>query len=101
MAGTWQEALMLLHERAWHGELVDEACEALVEACLDGAFRGRMVRDLTVDEINKVLRQRVSPAEARALSHVAEIRDRPDGEGKRSREALRDLDAFADSLGET
>lgn len=101
MSGTWQEALMLLHERAWAGDLVDEACEALAEACLEGELRGRPVRDLTVEEVRKVLEHRVSPEEARALCRVADVRGRADADGIQSREALRDLDAFADSLGAT
>lgn len=101
MAETWQEALMLLHERAWHGNLVDEACEALAEACLEGAFQGRMIRQLTVDDIRVVLRNRISPEEANALCYVAEIRVRSGPDGQHLREALRDLDAFADSLGES
>ena len=101
MAGTWQEALMLLHERAWHGDLIDEACEALAEACLEGGFRGQEMRQLTVDDVCNVLEHRVSVEEASALCRVAEVRARFDLDGRQSREALRDLDAFADSLGET
>ncbi len=101
MGGTWQEALMLLHERAWHGDLIDEACEVVAEACLEGEFRGRSMRQLTADDLRKVLRHRLTPEEARALCHVAEVRGRSDHDGGQLREALRDLDAFADSLGET
>lgn len=95
MAGTWQEALMLLHERGWPGELVDEACEALIESCLEGKFQGRLIRELTLHEVRRILGQQLSSEESRALCGVAEVRDRSGD----VREALRDLDTFADSLG--
>jgi hypothetical protein len=54
MAVTWQDALMLLHERGWDGELIDGACTALVEACADGEFEGREVAGLTPEETRRV-----------------------------------------------
>jgi hypothetical protein len=42
----------------------------------------------------------VPEEEARALARVSEVHDRADSDGHALRDALRDLDAFADSLGE-
>ena len=100
MAGTWQEGLMLLHARGWNGELIDEACTALVEACSEGELEGREVSGLTPSESCEVLAQRASDEELRALCSLAELHDRGDAVGDELRAALRDLDAFVDSLGE-
>ena len=100
MPGTWQEALMLLHARGWSGELVDEGCTALLEACSEGELEGKEVSELTTAEALSVLAEPVADDEIRALCAAAEIHDRGDSEGDQLRAALRDLDAFADSLGE-
>ncbi|MEN8161051.1 MAG: hypothetical protein ABFS41_13345 [Myxococcota bacterium] len=100
MAALWQEALMLLHARGWDGELIDGACTALVEACTDGEFEGREVTALTPEETRRVLEEPVPADESRALCRLAEVHDRADAEGDAMRGALRDLDAFADALGE-
>jgi hypothetical protein len=100
MAGTWQEALMLLHENGWTGEHLDEACEALVESCLDGEMHGLLLRELQPSDVSQVLRTSVSSDEARALCRVAEVRELADEEGERVRDAFRDLDAFVNSLSE-
>jgi hypothetical protein len=91
---------MLLHARGWSGELVDEGCTALLAACFEGELDGKEVYQLTAAEAQSVLAEQVADDEIRALCAVAEIHDRGDGEGDRLRAALRDLDAFADSLGE-
>lgn len=100
MSRTWQEALMLLHSRGWSGELVDEGCTALLEACFEGELEGRAVRELTTAEAQKVLAEPVQDDEVRALCAVAEIHDRGDADGDSLRRALQDLDTFAQSLGE-
>ena len=100
MAVTWQEALMLLHARGWGGELIDEACTALVEACTEGELQGREVGGLTPAETCRVLERSIAADESLALCRVAEVHDRADDEGEATRGALRDLDAFADALGE-
>jgi len=100
LAGTWQEALLLLHRRGWHGELVDEACERLIEACLEGELAGRPTGDLTQHEIARVLGQSPTEEEARALARVSEVHDRTDPDGHALRDALGDLDAFAEALPE-
>ena len=100
MAGTWQEGLMLLHAHGWSGELIDEACTALLEACSAGELEGKEVGELSADEADRVLREPVAGNELRALLDVAALHDRADAEGDAFRAALRDLDAFADSLGE-
>ena len=100
MAGTWQEALMLLHARGWSGENVDDACTALLDACAQGELEGRDVSQLGPSESQAVLSTRASDDELRALCVLAELHDRGDAAGDEFRAALRDLDAFADSLGE-
>ena len=47
-----------------------------------------------------MLAEQVPDDEIRALCAVADVHDRGDAEGERLRAGLRDLDAFADSLGE-
>lgn len=100
MSVTWQEALMLLHERGWSGELIDEACTALVQACTEGELEGREVARLTPDETRRALDEPISENESSALCRLAEVHDRVDEDGETMRGALRDLDAFADALGE-
>jgi hypothetical protein len=98
LAETWQEALLVLHQRGWNGELVDDACAQLVEALLEGDLVGRAARDLTPPEVSAALGQSLAEDEARALVRVSEVHDRTNAEGQGLRDALRDLDAFAESL---
>ena len=100
MQATWQEALMLLHERGWGGELIDGACTALLESCSEGEFEGREVAALTPAETRRVLDEPLPEDESYALCRIAEVHDRADRDGDILRGALRDLDAFADALGE-
>jgi hypothetical protein len=99
LPGTWEEALLLLHRRGWRGELIDEACGRIVEACGEGELAGRPVGGLAAEEIAAVLTQPLGDAESRALARVCEVHERADAQGHSLREALRDLDAFVDSLG--
>lgn len=92
---------MLLHERGWQGELIDEACDALLEACAEGTLLGKLPSELTEAEVTSVLRQRPDSDEILALQAVADTWDRADRDGDELRAALIDLDAFADRLGET
>ena len=91
---------MLLHERGWGGELIDEACTALLEACGKGDLEGRELAELTPAETRRVLEEPITGDESHALCRLAEVHDRADAEGETMRGALRDLDAFADALGE-
>ncbi len=100
MAGTWQEALMLLRARGWSGELIDEACTALLDACSEGELKGRAMSELTPSEAQRALAEAPDDDELQALCRLAEVHDRGDSTGDEFRAALRDLDAFADSLGE-
>ncbi len=100
MSTNWQEALMLLHQRGWSGELIDEACAALAEACTDGEFKGRDVAELTPAETRRVLDEPISEDENSALCRVAEVHGRADQDGETMRNALPDLDAFAQALSE-
>ena len=100
MAGTWPEAVVLLHHLGWTGEMIDDACTALVDACAEGTLQGRDVSSLTPTEVRQVLAEPVREDEARALGRLAELRDRADPDGDALRAALRDLDAYVDALGE-
>ncbi len=91
---------MLLHERGWQGELIDEACDALLEACAEGSLLGKLLSELTEAEVVEILRQRPDPDEVTALQAVANTWDQADRDGAELRAALVDLDAFADRLGE-
>lgn len=100
MAGSWQEELMRLHARGWNGELIDEACTALLEACSEGELQGRDVSQLAPSEARRLVSEPADDDELRALCALAAVHDRSDSVGDDFRAALRDLDAFADSLGE-
>jgi len=91
---------MLLRTRGWSGELIDEACMALLEACSEGELQGREVSDLSPSEARRVLAEPADDDELRELCALAALHDRGDSIGDDFRAALRDLDAFADSLGE-
>ena len=97
---TWQEALMLLHERGWQGELIDEACDALLEACAEGTLLGKLPSELSEREVTAILRHSPESDEVLALQAVADTWDQADADGDELRAALVDLDAFADRLGE-
>ena len=94
----WEDALLRLHERGWGGELIDEACVALAEACEEGFLQGRAVFEVSHDEVRKVLREPVTEEETHALRIVAAVHERMDEEGGRLRAALVDLDAFLTAL---
>lgn len=98
MAQTWQEALLLLHALGWEGDLIDGACEALTQACAEGALQGRNVLELSRRDVEKVLQQKVGEQESGALLRLAELHDRLDRQGNELRRALYNLDAFVESL---
>lgn len=100
MAGTWPEAVVLLHHLGWNGEMIDDACTALVDACAKGALEGRDVSDLTPSEARQVLAEPIRDDEAAALCRLAELRGQANPDGESLRAALRDLDAWVDALGE-
>jgi hypothetical protein len=58
------------------------------------------VSDLTPSEAERVLTKPADEDELRVLCSLAGLHDRGDATGDEFRTALRDLDAFADSLGE-
>jgi len=98
MTETWREALLLLHSLAWEGDLIDGACEALNQACADGAWQGKALLDLTPAEVEEILQQKVDAQESQALLRVAETHDRLDRDGDELRKALYNLNAFVESL---
>lgn len=98
MAQSWQEALLILHALGWEGDLIDGACEALNQACSDGALQGRALLGLSRREVEGVLQQGVDEQESGALLRLAEVHDRLDHQGNELRHALYNLDAFVESV---
>jgi hypothetical protein len=95
--GTWEEALLLLHRRGWHGEGLEDACARLSGACLEGELAGRPLEQLRPHEIARALGHTLADDEAAALARLCEVHDRVDASGQALRDALADLDAFAQS----
>lgn len=95
MAGSWQDALMRLHVSGWDTDEIDAACDALAEACDEGALEGTPIAELTAEQIGTVLENPLSPGDAAALRVVADLRHQVGSEAEALRAALYDLDAFA------
>lgn len=94
---NWEDALIHLHEMGWDTDDIDSACEALVEACTDGAFENTEPSELDPDQLAQVLGDEYSPSERDAVVLLAEMRAAEDPETDAMREALWDIDEFADS----
>ncbi len=94
---NWEDALIHLHEMGWDTDDIDSACEALVEACTDGAFEGSEPSDLDSDQLRQVLGSEPSQSELEAVVCLAEVRAQEDPEAEAMREALWDIDEFAES----
>jgi hypothetical protein len=92
---AWQDALMRLHVRGWEPDDIDAACEALREACSEGAHAGAQLASLTPSQVGRVIGQTLGEDEVAALLRVAELHGREDADGELLRAALYDLDAFA------
>jgi len=94
---NWEDALIHLHEMGWDTDDIDSACEALVEACSDGLFEGTEPSELEPDQLEQVLGGEMSRTEREAVVCLAEVRAQEDPEAEAMREALWDIDEFADS----
>lgn len=97
-SSTWPEALLLLHQRGWTGEMIDEACVALLGARGSPPLRQRELTSWTPERVREVLREPIPDDESGALCLAADVHDRADPAGSALRSALRDLDAFVASL---
>jgi hypothetical protein len=94
---NWEDALIHLHEMGWDTDDIDSACEALVEACRDGIFEGSEPSDLDSDQLKQILGNDMSGSEQEAVVCLAEVRAQEDPEAEAMREALWDIDEFAES----
>ncbi len=100
MGDTWQEALLLLHSRDWSGELVADACEALSVAYDEGTLKGASLEEVRSSQVSALLSEPVDDEEAEALlTLLALLAEGDEDETDLFRNALRDLDAFAERLG--
>ena len=94
---NWEDALIHLHEMGWDTDDIDSACEALVEACREGIFEGNEPSDLDSDQLKQILGGDMSSSEQEAVVCLAEVRGQEDPEAEAMREALWDIDEFAES----
>src|SRR5688572_10006289 len=94
---NWEDALIHLHEMGWDTDDIDSACEALVEACREGVFEGNEPSDLDSDQLKQILGGDMSSSEQEAVVTLAEVRAQEDPEAEAMREALWDIDEFAES----
>ncbi len=92
---SWQDDLFRIHSLGWSAEDIDDACEALNEACDDGNFEGTPINDLTPTQVRSELAVTLDDATAAALRRIASLRCRQDRDAEDLRHALYDLDAFA------
>jgi hypothetical protein len=94
---NWEDALVHLHEMGWDTDDIDSACDALVEACREGIFEGNEPSDLDSDQLKQILGGEMSSSEQEAVVCLAEVRAQEDPEAEAMREALWDIDEFAES----
>src|SRR5262249_9517728 len=94
---NWEDALIHLHEMGWDTDDIDSACEALVEACREGIFEGNEPSDLDSAQLKQILGGDMSSSEQEAVVCLAEVRAQEDPEAEAMREALWDIDEFAES----
>lgn len=91
----WRDDLLRLHTHGWNTDDIDEACEALHEACDQGEYEGSKVSDLTLAEVKSVLKVDLESGLLRSLQAIAELRSRQSPDAGDLQQALYDLDAFA------
>ena len=92
---SWRDDLYRLHAQGWSADDIDDACEALHEACTDGALKDSLVTELTAGQIRSELGITVDDALAASLRRIAALRSRRDADTEHLRHAMYDLDAFA------
>ena len=100
MSLTWRDALLRLHVHGWNADDIDEACEALYEACSEGMYEGGLVDDLTPDQARSVLNTNIRTSLLMDLQQIAALRSQQTPDAERLRRALYDLDAFAYEFGD-
>lgn len=91
----WRDELLTLHTGGWNADDIDEACEAIHEACTEGAWEGFEIADLTVDQVRAVLGVDEDAGLLRSVQAVAVVRGLQDTDSEALQRALYDLDAFA------
>ena len=102
MSGGWRDALFRMHLNGWNADDIDEACEALYEACSEGAYEGVAVVELRPAQVTALLGVDLDPRLVTALQQVASLRAMQTAEADDLRAALFDIDAFAyDFAGDT
>lgn len=88
--------MLHLHVLGWDADDIDNACQALNEACSEGgAFDGSTVIDLEFSAVRELLRADLTSGAVASVLLVAETLGRADSDAAALREALYDLDAFA------
>lgn len=97
-SSTWPEALLLLHQRGWTGEMIDDACVALLGARDGPLLQQRELASWSPERVRGLLREPIPDDESAALCLAADFHDRADPAGDALRSALRDLDAFVAGL---
>ena len=91
----WRDALLCLHTHGWNADDIDEACEAMHDACNDGEYEGVEVSHLTLAQVQSVLKVDLDARVLRSLQEVAVLRGRQSVEAEDLQRALYDIDAFA------
>jgi hypothetical protein len=94
---NWEDALIHLHEMGWETDEIDAACDAIVEACTEGDYEGNEPSELDDDQLEEVLGGDYAVSERKALAALAELRAQEDPDAEAMREALWDLEEFAES----
>lgn len=92
---AWRDALLQLHTAGWNADDIDEACEALHEACDEGEFAGTEISDLTPHQIRYLLSVTLDLALLSSLRAIATLRHRQSLDAEELQRALYYLDAFA------
>lgn len=95
MSEPWRDTLMRLHVAGWNSDDIDDACEALAEACDDGAHAGTAIDALTPDQVRATVKEPLETRVAAALVTIADLRRQGTTAADELRTALYDLDAFA------
>jgi aryl-alcohol dehydrogenase-like predicted oxidoreductase len=91
----WRDDLLYLHTNGWNADDIDEACEAMHEACDEGQYEGTEVRNLTLPQVQSVLKVTLDGRLLRSLQAIAALRHLRNTDAEDLQRALYDLDAFA------
>ena len=91
----WRDRLLHLHSRGWNADDIDDACEALRNACDEGEYDGAEIRDLTSAQLRSVLQADMDEGVLISLREIATLRCLQSTDAEELQRALYDLDAFA------